>query len=85
MATDRRRLRPLSGSERPRPKHHRHVGAADPGERIGVTVVVRQRPGSPPLADLEYWHRTPLQDRRVADFVDEIRNFNTHCRGRNHG
>jgi len=30
---------------------------------MGVTIVVRHRPGSAPLPDLEYWHTTPLRDR----------------------
>jgi hypothetical protein len=38
MAKSRRRVRPLSGSERPRPEHHRHVGPATP--ELGVITRV---------------------------------------------
>ena len=55
----------LSGSERPRPNHHQHIGPADPDTPIAITIVVRRRPGSPPLPDLEYWHNTPIQERRA--------------------
>jgi hypothetical protein len=56
---------PLPGSEWPRPATHRCVGPADPDKLIGVTVVVRPRPGSPPLPDLAQWHDTPLRERRA--------------------
>jgi hypothetical protein len=57
---------PLPGSERHRPAPHRYVGPADPDKLIGVTVVVRPRPGSPPLPDLQQWHDTPLRERRAV-------------------
>jgi subtilase family serine protease len=50
---------PLAGSERPRPATHRLVGPVDPGEVIGITLVIRARPGSPPLPDLAHWQATP--------------------------
>jgi hypothetical protein len=37
----------------------------DPAKLIGVTVLVRARPGSPPLPDLEQWHNTPVSARRT--------------------
>src|ERR1700728_1475981 len=55
----------LAGSERPRPDSHKLIGPVDPAKLIGVTVLVRARPGSPPLPDLEQWHNTPLADRRA--------------------
>jgi len=70
MAKDRGRLRQLPGSERPRPQHHQHVGPADPNKLIGVTILVRHRPGSPPLPDLQYWHTTPLRERRAMSRDD---------------
>jgi hypothetical protein len=56
---------PLAGSERPRPQTHRLKGPADPEKLIGVTVMVRQRPGSQPPPDLEQWRNTPLAGRRT--------------------
>lgn len=56
---------PLAGSERPRPTHHRHVGPLDAETRVGVTVVVRPRPGSPLPPDLVTWRDTPLRQRRA--------------------
>ncbi len=55
---------PLAGSERPRHSSHKLIGPADAGEVIGVTLVVRPRPGSPPLPDFEHWQATPLAKRR---------------------
>ncbi len=55
---------PLAGSERPRHSSHKLIGPADAAELIGVTLVIRPRPGSPPLPDLEHWQATPLAKRR---------------------
>jgi kumamolisin len=65
VATNRRRAKSLLGSGRPRPEYHNHIGPADPEQVIGITIIVRHRPGSPPLPDLEYWYRTPLRERRA--------------------
>jgi Pro-kumamolisin, activation domain len=54
----------LAGSERPRPDTHRLVGPLDKAEVIGVTVIIRARPGSPPLRDFEDWLATPVGERR---------------------
>ena len=42
----------LDGSARPRPDTHRLVGPVEPDKVIGVTLILRPRPGSPPLPDL---------------------------------
>ncbi len=55
---------PVAGSERLRPPSHRRVGAADAGAQIGVTIVVRPRPGSLPLPDLSHWQSTPPGKRK---------------------
>ena len=55
---------PVPGSERLRPPSHRRIGAADAAARIGVTIVVRPRPGSPPLPDLAHWQSTPPGKRK---------------------
>ena len=54
----------LAGSERPRPASHKPLGPMDADERLGVTIVVRPAPGSPPLPRLEDWQATPLRARR---------------------
>ena len=56
---------PLAGSERPRPDSHKLVGPADPEKLIGVTVMVRPRPGSPAPLSLAQWRNTPLAQRRA--------------------
>jgi hypothetical protein len=56
--------RPLDGSERPRPATHQFIGPADAAKVIGVTLVIRPRPGSQPLPDLDHWQATPPGQRR---------------------
>jgi hypothetical protein len=43
----------LDGSERPRPDTHRLVGPVQADEIIGVSLILRPRPGSPPLPGLD--------------------------------
>ncbi len=63
MAVSAQRAR-LAGSERPRPHWHRPLGPLAHGETLGVTIVVRPAPGSPPLPTLEDWQAIPLAERR---------------------
>lgn len=55
---------PLAGSERPRVAGTKLIGPLAPDELISVTLVIRPRPGSPPMPDLAHWQRTPLSKRR---------------------
>jgi hypothetical protein len=55
----------LAGSERPRPDSHRLVGPADAEKWMGVTVLVRAKPGSRPMPTLEDWAATPLRKRKA--------------------
>jgi len=64
---------PLRGSQRPRPDSHKLLGPADPDKVIGVTVIVRPRPGSPPLPDLTQWQSTPLATRRALSRAEYAR------------
>jgi hypothetical protein len=51
--------RPLADSEiAPLPKA-RLIGKADANETVQVMVIVRRKPGAPPLPDHVYWMRTP--------------------------
>jgi Pro-kumamolisin, activation domain len=43
----------LDGSERPRPDTHRLVSPVEAGKAIGVSLILRPRPGSPPLPGLD--------------------------------
>ena len=43
----------LDGSERPRPDAHRLMGPVEADQVISVTLILRPRPGSPPLPGLE--------------------------------
>jgi hypothetical protein len=56
--------RPLPGSERPQIEGSTPLGPVDPTERVTVTVLLRQRPGSPPLPDLDHWQHTRPEKRR---------------------
>jgi hypothetical protein len=48
---------PIVGSERPLLPESELIGAVDPKERVGVTIMVRFKPGSPPLPDPQRWNR----------------------------
>ncbi len=54
----------IAGSERPRPASHKPLRALEAGARLGVTIVVRPAPGSPPLPTLEDWQATPIRSRQ---------------------
>jgi hypothetical protein len=66
---------PLAGSERTRPDSHRLLGRVDPGKVIGLTVMVRHRPGSPPLPSLEDWHSTPPGQRHALSREEYARTY----------
>jgi hypothetical protein len=55
---------PLPGSERPQIQGSTLLGPVEANEPITVAVIVRQKPGSPEVPDLEYWENTP-PDQRV--------------------
>jgi hypothetical protein len=57
--------RPLAGSERPRPRETGHLGAAEPNETAQIQLIVRRRPGGPPLKDLGYFQRTRINAREL--------------------
>ncbi|HEY6845852.1 MAG TPA: protease pro-enzyme activation domain-containing protein, partial [Terracidiphilus sp.] len=50
--------RPIPGSERPQLPNSQEVGILDAAERVTVTVLLRQKPGSPEVPDLQYWQDT---------------------------
>jgi hypothetical protein len=56
-------LRPLPGSERPQITGSALLGPLDPAERIRVTVLLRQKPGSPEPPDLQHWQDTSPKER----------------------
>lgn len=57
--------KPLPGSERPQIAGSTLIGPVEGPERIQVTVLLRKRPGSPPLPDLEHWQNTPHNKRKT--------------------
>jgi hypothetical protein len=69
---------PLPGSERPRPASHKLVGPVNPGELIAVSLILRPRPGSPPLPDLAHWHATPLGKRRFLTIQEYGATYGAH-------
>ena len=66
--------RPLAGSNRPRSVAHKLLGAGRPGRRSSeVSLVVRARPGSPPLPDLAHWQATSLAERKYLTPDEYVR------------
>ena len=47
----------LHGSERPRPPYHKHLGPVRDDHMVGVTIMVRSKPGSPKLRTLDDWQK----------------------------
>ena len=63
---------PLKGSERRVRSGARRTRAADPNEKIDVTICVRRRPDAPPLPDQDFWTKTPPGRRKFlarSDFA----------------
>ena len=56
-------LREIRLSHRAQRKGARRVGAADPAERMTISVRVRRRPGAPPMQDPSVLAETPLAQR----------------------
>jgi kumamolisin len=66
---------PLKGSERPRPATSKLVGELDPQEHLWVIMRVRQRPGSPPLPDHEYYMTHRPGQRKVYSIEEFTQTF----------
>lgn len=69
---------PLAGSQRPRPETHRLVGPLGADEKVAVTLVIRRKPGSPSLPDLNYWQTTPLRDQRILSPAEYTELYGAH-------
>jgi hypothetical protein len=63
--------RPIPGSERPPITGSTVVGPVDATETVTIALLLRQRPGSPDLPDLEHWQNTPPRRRSVLS-VEEF-------------
>jgi hypothetical protein len=63
--------RPLPGSERPQIPGSILIGPVDETERVTVTLLLRRKPGSPDLPDLQHWQDTPPDKRRFLS-ADEF-------------
>ena len=55
--------RPLHGSERPPIPGSTLLGPLEGKEKLTVTVILRQKPGSPDLPDLQHWQDTSPGER----------------------
>jgi len=55
--------RPLPGSERPQIAGSKLLGPVDASERVRVTILLRPKPGSPDIPDLQHWQDTPPEKR----------------------
>ena len=64
----------LPGSERPQIKGSTLLGPLAANEPVTVAVIVRQKPGSPEVPDLEYWENTP-PDQPLEQASDLVRGF----------
>ena len=69
----------LAGSERPRPETHKLIGPVDADEQVAVTLVIRRKPGSPPLPDLDYWRNTPLAEHRILTPAEYEATYGAHA------
>ena len=56
---------PLIGSERPPHPATKLLGIARADEIATVQLIVRRRPGGPPLKDLDYFQRVPINARKL--------------------
>lgn len=54
----------ISGSERLRAATAKFIGPLEPDRLVSATLVLRHKPGSPPLPDHEYWASTPIGKRQ---------------------
>ena len=64
MAEARKGFVQFKGSERPRVAESKLIGALKPEEIVSVTLLVRPRPGSPPLPEFSDWQKTPPGERK---------------------
>ena len=60
----------LDGSERHPSPGAAVTGPADPGETFTVSIVLRRRPGGPPVPDFSHYARTPRMQRRRLSHED---------------
>src|SRR5271166_4335474 len=92
MAADLPGHRRLENSLRPPLAGARLAGPAEPDEKVALCVVLRRRPGAPPLPGHEYWASTPPGRRKFltrAEFgarygaaPDELAAVANFCRAR---
>ncbi|HEY3840557.1 MAG TPA: choice-of-anchor D domain-containing protein [Bryobacteraceae bacterium] len=55
--------RPLAGSERPQISGSALLGPVEAKQRIRVTVILRQKPGTPEVPDMQHWQDTSPTER----------------------
>jgi kumamolisin len=53
----------VPGGERPLMKDSKQLGPLDPSAELSVTMLLRPRPGSPPLPDIAHWEQNPPGQR----------------------
>ena len=54
----------LPGSTRHVPPHAKRIGRLDPDEILSFTILVRRKPGAPPLPSQEHWESKPPAERQ---------------------
>jgi hypothetical protein len=62
----------LQGAERPRAAGAKALGPLNADEQVGFTLLLRDKPGSPPLPDFEHWKKTPPGQRRFLSVQEHI-------------
>jgi kumamolisin len=62
----------LEGAGRPRAAGAKLLGPLNADEQVGVTLLLRDKPGSPPLPDYEHWKKTPPGQRRFLSVQEHI-------------
>jgi hypothetical protein len=73
--TNTQRSTPLPGSERPKVPGAELIGQLEGKEQVRFTVLLRQRPGTPPPHDMEHWQATSPSERQYVSVEEFLRAY----------
>src|SRR5580698_3852024 len=68
-------LQPFAGSARPRHPTSKLIEPVDPNETVSVMLLVRARPGAPPLPTFSDWQKTPPAKRKFLSVDDYVKQY----------
>ncbi len=64
------RVQPLVGSEHPPHPKTKRLEATGADEMVTIQLIVRRRPGGPPLKDLDYFQKVPIGKRKLPSRLE---------------